>query len=74
MTNADMPATPIRFSLEQNKPLEQCGTSGLTKREIFAMAAMQGMFASNTHARLAGTDICDLSIKYADHLLSKLAV
>lgn len=74
MTNADMPATPIRFSLEQNKPLEQCGTSDLTKREIFAMAAMQGMLASNMYSRLAGTEICDLSIKYADQLLLKLAV
>jgi len=50
MNNADMPATPIQFEWETNsgdKHIELW--RGLTKRETFAMHAMQGILSNQTY-------------------------
>ena len=43
MKNADMPAMPIE--LDGNGQYAPVAYTGLTKREMFAMAAMQGILA-----------------------------
>ena len=71
MKNADKPAYPVpSMSL----------VDGLTKREMFAMAAMQGILASTWGRRNSGEGKCELlldqiipaSIKCADALLKAL--
>ena len=61
----------------ENKPndvknglLEQCGTSGLTKREMFAMAAMQGLIPQGYSPAMK----CKYSVQYADELIRQLAL
>lgn len=70
--NADEPAYPT--IIERDHPMGpiavKCG--GLTKREAFAMAAMQGLLAygidTGNYAQLASD-----AIKHADALLAELA-
>ena len=48
------------------------GCAGLTKRERFAMAAMQGLLAdSEVNSRCA--KLADMSVNYADALLERLS-
>jgi|TARA_R110000868_G_scaffold61494_1_gene186798 hypothetical protein len=54
----------------QNGLLEQFGTSGLTKREMFAMAAMQALIPKEYAAK----HTCVYSVKYADELIEQLAL
>ena len=74
MNNGDMPASPTTGLCEQ------CCTThnskqdyqGLTKREAFAMAAMQGLIANS--ALRGSTEECSKSaVDYADSLLKELA-
>lgn len=79
MTNADMPAMPQSFSIGA----EDCGTAqthlndgdqytGLTKREMFAMHAMQGLLANSTEW-LSVRDGCAIeAVAMADALLAEL--
>jgi hypothetical protein len=79
MNNGDMPASPITSELY---PMEAMRSNlgsmptGLTKRERFAMAAMQGMISSGD-MELAedGVEsfIAECLVKYADALLAELA-
>ena len=74
MNNGDMPASPIT---SEPYPMEAMRTNlgsmptGLTKREAFAMAAMQGMLASGKfaieHCNLI--EIAERSYKQADLML-----
>jgi len=46
---------------------------GLTKREAFAMAAMQGFMACPDYTETTYTDAARLSVRMADALLAELA-
>ena len=71
MKNGDMPAMPIidaegRCSLFGN---ENLSASGLTKREMFAMAAMQGILSN---PRYTYEQLARHAVNYADALLAEL--
>ena len=79
--NGDLPASPSSLDITEyagtincsyNKPL-----TGLTKREAFAMAAMQGMIASGICTPPQDETIHHMtsmaSVSYADALLKELA-
>tara|TARA_R110000851_G_scaffold254808_2_gene407410 strand:+ start:282 stop:527 length:246 start_codon:yes stop_codon:yes gene_type:complete len=78
VSNGDMPINPITMDnghpyhasqvCFENTPL----VSGLTKREAFAMAAMQGIL-SHSFGRGNPDELADQSIKCADALLKELA-
>ena len=72
MRNADMPATP----LIDDKISTRCTEIfyGLTKREAFAMAAMQGILSGGegAHDEYVKSK-CRIAVEYADALLSKLS-
>lgn len=81
MKNADMPAMPVDgdFWFDSTKP--ELGTEsyhGLTKREMFAMHAMQGLLSSdNSSICFYKSDsdavhIAQSSVAYADALLAEL--
>ncbi len=64
--NGDLPAMPTQVNGGDI-------FGGLTKREAFAMAAMQGIVSSLTEDDCLGVeDIASWSVKYADALLAKL--
>ena len=79
IANGDMPVTPIVMESGhpyhasqvcfENTPL----VTGLTKREAFAMAAMQGLIASDIENIYTTTDIAEISVTQADALLKGLA-
>lgn len=83
MKNADMPANAQSFAMTEN----ECGTpfdfmnetkkyTGLTKREMFAMYAMQGLIAAdhaNGSQKLCDEDVASMAVYYADALLEELA-
>jgi hypothetical protein len=72
--NADMPAMPQ--TNEDNmcrmtgipKPLH----SGLTKREMFAIAAMQGLLAKHGDDDYSSDSIAKYAVAHADALLKEL--
>jgi len=72
MNNSEQPASPIFNSDGECNQFDR----GLTKRERFAMAAMQGLISSGD-MELAedGVEsfIAECSVKYADALLAELA-
>lgn len=75
MKNGDLPAMPV---IEETKT-EQYGSGtyatakalylGLTKREMFAMAAMQGLLAKSEYTYV---DTATDAVAYADALLAEL--
>lgn len=71
--NGSLPASPIPKQFGRNGGVHNIGehSSGLTKRETFAMAAMQGMVANS---RLDSTNklISEISVSIADALLAAL--
>ena len=82
MKNADMPANAQSFAMTEN----ECGTpldfmnetkkyTGLTKREMIAMHAMQGLIASNSLYGGKGDReaLARDAIAHADALLQELA-
>ena len=80
MKNADMPAMPIELiGFGQYGP--ECHL-GLTKREMFAMHAMQGFASSDvettrTYLKASGEDdigvmFAKMSVEFADALLAEL--
>lgn len=48
-------------------------TEGLSKREAFAMAAMQGFCATDQALKADPDDVAKVAIGYADALLNQLA-
>ncbi len=91
MKNADMPASPTDLVIADYKGTVNCPynkpLTGLTKREAFAMAAMQGILASKYVSDYIadGKDIsghnvsckpveavAHISMSYADALLKEL--
>ena len=77
MNNGDMPANPVDFTYEQDVS-DTCKTvhemhTGLTKREEFAKAAMQGFLASyGQHDVEDFREIAADSVNAADALLAAL--
>ena len=75
MKNGSTPASPIEFksapNLSGNVSIEQW--SGMTKREEFAMAAMQGLCAGNIENRGTYEDISIGAVLLADLLLEELS-
>lgn len=89
MKNADTPAMPLEhtevYQCSEGLPLgcsipkeRSVVCHGLTKREMFAMHAMQGLFADNTYADLYETsedwvkNVTEASVEFADALLMEL--
>lgn len=72
--NGDLPASPTIYAdMAPNGQREiYCANAGLTKREMFAMAAMQGLLASDTCGNLAVNRCAELSVQHADALLAEL--
>lgn len=65
--NGNMPAMPFLPTQDRHEK-----TSGLTKREQFAMAAMQGSLAGDINDELTIEDIAIQSRQIADALLKEL--
>jgi hypothetical protein len=88
MKNADMPAMPsgaiVRSRTNRNDPGSDffvvtetsAANMGMTKREAFAMAAMQGFLSNSKVNLMVPTDSSVVleSIKVADALLAALEV
>lgn len=77
MNNADMPAMPLPLATAQDGEVIDTGdycphNNGLTKREAFAMAAMQGCLACDTENQLSADTIAHQSIECANALLKAL--
>ena len=73
MKNADMPAMPVDYNAKQGIALEgklEVG-SGLTKREIFAMNAMQGLLSRGAWSNKVSS-IANDAVRHADALLAEL--
>ena len=66
MKNQDMPAMPLPLGSET-----VVGQQGLTKREMFAMAAMNGIM-SNSNDRYTYEQLAGHAVAQADALLSEL--
>lgn len=73
MENKNKPAMPFEHvkSRKFGLPEEWVNYGGLTKREMFAMAAMQGI-TSNPDDRYTYEQVAEHAVKYADALLAKL--
>ena len=69
MKNSDMPASPTQYQDSCNGELYSDNT-GLTKREAFAMAAMQGLLSSAVSAK--HETFAASAVKMADTLLKEL--
>ena len=70
MKNADLPAMPCQPLGQDGMPSYEM-TYGLTKREMFAMTAMQGLCAHSADYHTFEDLISD-AVNYADALLEKL--
>lgn len=46
---------------------------GITKRELFATMAMQGLLASNNGWEISSVNLSRLSVEHADALLAELS-
>ena len=72
MNNSDKPATASVFTLGRGNYAETTINKGLTKREAFAMAAMQGMLVKFKDQIVSTDDIALCSVQQADSLLKQL--
>lgn len=69
--NGDLPASPTIYAdMAPNGQREiYCVNEGLTKREMFAMAAMQGILSKGGSEAVYA---CTRAVKLADELLAEL--
>lgn len=79
MNNADLPAMPIAVTEHFAKsigdlPLPIKEITGLTKREMFAMAAMQGLLVNAERNSLTFDTVQVQAVKCADALLAQLEI
>ena len=73
MNNSDMPANPTESISNNGAPYYKAlPSNGLTKREAFAMAAMQGMLVKFKDQIVSTDDIALCSVQQADSLLKQL--
>lgn len=71
MENKDKPAYPVGIKNNTDYTIVE----GMTKREVFAMATMQGLCANPAHTgdnQLGAKTIAEWSIAQADELLKQL--
>lgn len=71
MKNSEKPATASAFTLGRGNYAETTINTGLTKREAFAMAAMQGLLSDSDRGGRCEAYARD-AIKFADALLKEL--
>lgn len=71
MKNGDMPVSPVR-RIEHKEGTEWINLLGLTKRELFAAMAMQGMNGCQSFVSRSCKDIAELSVEQAEALLAEL--
>lgn len=73
MNNPDKSAYPVHGGYDCDDPRNKIIGGGLSKREMFAMAAMQGLCANSIAGphRLPG-NLAAEAIEYADELLKQL--
>lgn len=73
-TNPNDPANPISGELLNNCETVDFSPFGFTKREVFAMAAMQGYLASYTgaHQDPHPDFVAKKAVEYANALISEL--
>ena len=76
ITNGNDPANPV---LTQSPSLQNQTSLGLTKREQFAMAAMQGLLANpdftgsfSYHSEMHYKTVSDVAVSHADALIAAL--
>ena len=79
MNNGSAAAAPLSGFLSTSGEVVCMGmydpdVSGLTKREAFAMTAMQGLLAGAVHSRLSRIDYARIAVSQADALLDALEV
>ena len=67
MKNADMPAMPLPLGTETEKWCQ-----GLTKREMMAMHALQGLLAAPDLNTVEPDAVAGTAIAYVDALLAEL--
>lgn len=78
MKNADMPAMPVCSGSETGVYNEVSYTknfldsAGLTKREMFAMHAMQGLLAANSGWRNSNPMTSDIIVNEASYIADAL--
>jgi hypothetical protein len=65
-------ASPLLDKDRADGPLG-CVAVGLTKREHFAVMAMQGLLCNPKNDRDSGSTLAEYSVEYADELLIALA-
>lgn len=70
MNNGSEPAMPCQPLGQDGMPSHEM-TYGLTKREMFAMVAMQGLL-SNSAGKYAYNEMTERAVNCADALLEKL--
>ncbi|MCX2894846.1 hypothetical protein ORG27_14800 [Stenotrophomonas lactitubi] len=70
MKNGDQPAIPNALAVRTNDGY--MSTSGLTKRELFAAMAMQGIRATLPVMQSRYADVADAAVSQADALLAAL--
>jgi hypothetical protein len=70
MNKLDKPAYPVPPGNSTHYVVED--HYGLTRRELFAAMAMQGMMADPSNGAAAPEDIASVSIEQADALLEEL--
>jgi hypothetical protein len=71
MKNGDLPAMPVLYwSSPEVGQVKTCAEGGLTKREMFAMAAMQAVIGSKIE--LSEAHVSAMACTYADALLAEL--
>jgi len=79
MNNGDMPASPTIYAdMGHNGQREIfCDNTGLTKREAFAMAAMQAILSNPSLIDICSDDTVDFvrfnSVRIANSVLDELA-
>ena len=71
-TNGDLPAMPCGVLQDGHNCGEYPLNSGLTKREQFAMAAMQGLLVNAERNSLSFDTVHTQAVKCADNLLEEL--
>ena len=70
MKNGDLPAMPITSEPYPVGAIPKNSCEGLTKREMFAMAAMQAVIGSKIE--LSEAHVSAMACTYADALLAEL--
>ena len=74
MNNGDKPASPseVKYHDGQRGVDVHEFNSGMSKREAFAMAAMQGLVAGDPAGKMSPRGIAENSVLLADALLAAL--